>query len=504
MIRRSIAYLLLLCSTVAMGQFSPLKPYYDRVYRKLALDEEYSTVRRITFANIVLPPGLLKDVELVGADGRRMQFKSAASGPGKSSNFLYQLYYLPPRDPFEPPQPIRLVEKREFTTFNPYGGTQTDVAETEFLLEDFLALRRNAEGTYGLLQKFILDRDVAGLADTLGAKIYRPRPQQAYAVVDNNRDYINYARVNDRYPFGDIDRENRPFSLDATFSSLTLSHKLFYAQESAIGIHGFGIEAGFPDRFINHISFQTPAVYWGGRFLLFFHMDNELEIREGFFVDLKVLGRTPVNSAKFINENLGILGPFVRLDPPKINVNRGAAVEINTGSPFNSRLPFIHFAYAGGWEEYEQPFVTFTQDDRQKAYYANRSWEASMAFFWNLDEDLFNRLRLELGAGTYEILLVEYSEPGKVATFGKLRSMSQVQPLLGIDYTHVSTRATFGVRFRFFENRPTFMPWLKVFHEGLHEVRFEAAILTGPVGRGLREWEVQKGSVIQLRYRYGF
>jgi len=82
--------------------------------------------------------------------------------------------------------------------------------------------------------------------------------------------------------------------------------------------------------------------------------------------------------------------------------------------------------------------------------------------------------------------------------------MSQVQPLLQLHYTHVSNRARFGAHVRFFDNRLTFTPWFKVFESGPHEVRLESILMPKPVGRSTREWEVDHGNLIQIRYRYGF
>jgi hypothetical protein len=84
------------------------------------------------------------------------------------------------------------------------------------------------------------------------------------------------------------------------------------------------------------------------------------------------------------------------------------------------------------------------------------------------------------------------------------RPASQVQPLLEADFTHQSHRAAFGVWVRFFDNRLTVGPWLKVFKVPYHEVRLEAMVMPKPIGRSLRDWEAVHASLIQLRYRYGF
>jgi len=131
-------------------------------------------------------------------------------------------------------------------------------------------------------------------------------------------------------------------------------------------------------------------------------------------------------------------------------------------------------------------------------------WEASLSYFWNVDRSMYNRFRFDVGAGTYDVRLVGYRPDGTVSSDAKVRGMSQVQPLLQLQYTHESNRARFGARVRFFDNRLTFTPWFKVFETGPHEVRLEAILMPRSVGRSLRVWEVDHGNLIQIRYRFGF
>jgi len=217
-----------------------------------------------------------------------------------------------------------------------------------------------------------------------------------------------------------------------------------------------------------------------------------------------VLARSPVNTASLIDRwHLNAASPVMNLDPPRLNTTPGAVVEITTGAPYY-RLPFFTFLYAGGNTAYADPFVTFGSPGAEYAYYSVRKWEASLGYFWNTDEPMYNRFRFDIGAGTYDIRQVQYDAQGKYAADTKARGMSQVQPLLQLNYTHVSSRARSGANVRFFDNRLTFTPWLKIIDRGLHELRLEAIILPRPIGRSLHPWEAERANLLQLRYRYGF
>ena len=476
---------------------------------------------------------LLQGETLDGSDGNTITFRKDVTSGGKTGlrteTYRYRISYLPAT--FDMPlQIVRVVEtartqstrKLSFQGNDPTAEAgerdevDTTVTEHVLELEDILLIQSRAKPTggtnggrnnpqYEALEQLLKTLERKGRVSSLRTNESGDDPgSHFYSTAESNRDFIRFARVNDHHPFADIVRDERPYSLEATFSSLTFGHKLLYAGAETIGIHGFGLEMGFGDRVLNLISFQSPALNWGVRLLLFFNDARGSLIDSSFFLNVKVLARSPVNTASLIDRwRLNAASPVMDLDPPRLNTTAGTVVEITTGAPYD-RLPFFTFLYAGGNTEYADPFVKFGSPGAEYAYYSVKQWEASLAFFWNADEAMYNRFRFDIGAGTYDIRQVQYDAQGRYATDTKARGMSEVQPLLQMNYTHVSSRARFGATVRFFDNRLTFTPWLKIIDRGLHELRLEAIILPRPIGRSLHPWEADRANLLQLRYRYGF
>ena len=505
---------------------------YDLIKEKVTTDARNTNLMEtddLTFYD--LAP--LQGETLEGGDGNTMTFRKDVTSGGKTGlrkeTYRYRISYLPAT--FDMPlQIMRVVEtvRTESTRRLSFQGTdaaaeaggqnEVDTTVTEHILdlEDILLLQSRATakgGTgdrpgsvqYAALEQVLVGLERKGRVSALRAKESgNELDPRFYNTSESNRDFIRYARVNDHHPFADIVREERPYSLEATFSSLTFGHKFLYAGVETIGIHGFGFEMGFGDRVLNLVSFQSPALTWGVRLLLFFNDARGSLIDSSFFLNLKVLARSPVNTASLIEQwHLNAASPVMNLDPPRLNTTPGAVVEVTTGAPYY-RLPFFTFMYAGGNNELGDPYVKFGSPGAEYAYYSVKQWEASLGYFWNTDEPMYNRFRFDIGAGTYDIRQVQYDAQGKYATDTKVRGMSQVQPLLQVNYTHVSGRARFGATVRFFDNRLTFTPWLKIIDRGLHELRLEAIILPRPIGRSLHAWEAERANLLQLRYRYGF
>jgi hypothetical protein len=491
---------------------------YDQHLQKLIKDKIEYDVRNtnlLTTGNLSAEDlADLRTVTLRGASDDPFTFKrsivdGSKTGGNTKTDYFYSIEFLG-ETPSRPLQLMRISEVKVVTL--PQGaGTQGAMPETSrtwFNLEDILT----AEGRIGNRQPetaaLIPIQKVLGNLERKGkiqAKRQTTGERGPLASDESNREYIWSARVNDHHPFADLnDPDSRPLVLDLTFSSLAISHKSLYVGSESIGIHGFGFEAGFGDRVLNHVSFQSPMLSWGPRFLIFFKDAGEGGVDTSFFVDLRILGRTPMNTASFINSwRLHVASPVMSLDPPRLNVTSGVTFEVMTGLPY-SRMPFLTFRYSGGSREFQSPYVRFGEGDSSFAYYSTRQWEGALSYFWAMDKAAFNRLRFDFGAGTYDVRRVLYTASGAVSNDVKARAMSQVQPLLALTYTHVSRRARFGAQVRMFDNRLTFSPWLKVFRSGLHEFRLEAVLMPRPVGRSLREWEVDHGNLVQVRYRYGF
>jgi hypothetical protein len=333
----------------------------------------------------------------------------------------------------------------------------------------------------------------------------------------NNLDFLNYARVNDYHLFRNFGQSGRgrrvevgsdsstlPYYVDLTFSRVSVSHEIL-SSEHALSLRGFGLEFGFGDRTLNLLSYQAPYLRWGGRFLIGLR-GNSNRLEDEDFLDLKILGRSKMNTAKLINRmKLNELSPVMSLNPPLLNVTSGVAFDFSF-SRFSSRLPFVSISYSRGSEDFSNPYVRFGSGGSKSAYFSTIQWEASLSYYWNTDMAKANRFRLDLGAGAYKVCLVDYNQDDQVIVASVDHPLSSVQILIALDYTHCSnnSQTLFGAGARFFDNRLTLTPWLKVLKIPPHEVRIECMYISPVLGRSPFAWETSGGTLMQFRYRVGF
>jgi hypothetical protein len=306
------------------------------------------------------------------------------------------------------------------------------------------------------------------------------------------------------------------YTIDASFSRIALSHEALHS-ESALGIPRFGVEVGFDDPILSLLPYQAPVISYGA--VLFFNATSEqTDILDRKFLQLKFMGRSRFNADRFCRD-LGafkyIFTPLITSGGPTLNVAvPGFGFEIMT-SKLGS-LPYLNFLYAGGSKTYENPVYASGPTEHRLAYWSSMQWRGSMAFYFNLESDPeyyisdptgkhLNIIRLDLGAGTYNVAAVEYDKDGRVlATTGVVKA-SRIQPYLAVEYVHASrVKTAFGVRAAYFDNRIDLLAWISLFKIGRHELRLEGTDIFGPFGRALFAWENSGSALMQFRYRLGF
>jgi len=300
-----------------------------------------------------------------------------------------------------------------------------------------------------------------------------------------------------------VDEGALPYYVDLSFTHLSFSHSIFTSPQ-ALGISGFGFELGFGDNVLNLVSIQSPYLSVGGRALIGLS-GSQVRMEEQNFVELRVLGRVPVNSAKIIADLKSLNNSWIMsLKPSPLNVTPGFAVEM-VMKRFHEYLPYVTFYFSHGSRNYADPFVSFGPPEAEFSYFSRTQWMASLSYFFNTDPSMNNRFKMELGAGSYDIRLVSYNENHKPVGVSTARGLSNVQALIGFDYTFAtkSKETLFGMRTQFFDNRFSVSPWLKILYVAPHELRLESINITAPIGRLRQEWETTGGSMIQLRYRLG-
>jgi hypothetical protein len=332
-----------------------------------------------------------------------------------------------------------------------------------------------------------------------------------------NGDYRNYAAIHSPHRYTKAStaanaRRKRdisdtsielPFYIDLSvfpLERIAFSHDLLSAPEG-LGLLGFGFEAGFEDRVLGLLSYQTSYLRIGGR-LLFTLSGRQDNIGDDYFLDLRILGRVP-RSMRYTRSRLNLPTWILNYDDPKLNVTGGVIFDISLGR-FDYRMPFINLYYAHGSSDYSRPLYTAADNT---AFFSRTQWEASLAYYWNTDRRRYNRFRLDLGAGAYNIYLVGPYDGRDVSVSPYLfHGLTSVQALISLDYTHASNndQTMFGMKLRWFDNRITVAPWLKIFSIAPHEVRLEGTIQTPPVARTAEPWEGLGALRLQLRYRLGF
>ena len=310
--------------------------------------------------------------------------------------------------------------------------------------------------------------------------------------------------------------ERLGYALDFSLSKITFTHELLFS-EHALGIPGFGVEIRLDDPLLSLLTYQAPAIAWGGRLLLNATGDKR-DILDKDFLELKLLAKTRFNARQFY-EDLGALKypftPLVSADQPSLNIaTPGFAFEIATSKWWD--LPYLNFSFSSGSTRFENPVSVFGPEGKHSAYWSTTQWRGSMAFYFNLDSEpefyipdgsrkRLNIVRLDLGVGTYNVSRADYDPEGKVLrTEGLVRS-SRIQPYVSAEYVHASQVKTgFGGKLVYFDNRVTLTMWISLFKIGYHELRLEGTQIMGPFGRGRFDWETTGGTLMQFRYRLGF
>ncbi len=418
--------------------------------------------------------------------------------------FRYRFVYHPMQfqidDTALPLVPLLVDEIGEEGERGPEGfvGTRRTYRRV-FDLKGFLLMHKDYPTEFKTLVADLRKYHLMQKGMPLGSKISRA-PEVRSPVAEGNTGYFRYTTSSEGFVGNPHTRE--PYAIDATWSAVRVSLG-FASTDQWLGIHSFGFEMGFGDRVLSLLSYQSPYLAWGGRLLLFFEGKGS-RFDSSFFFDVRIRGRSPVKTQRFVQRwKLHKASPIASLDKGLINVTSGAAIELRTGRPFNERMPFFAFYYSGGPKNFDHPSTSFMRGTKRLAYFSTIQWEAVLGYYWYLDDKSYNTIKLDIGAGSYNIWLAELDSLNTARSYEQVLPLTNVKALLAFDFLHDSHSARFGVRTRLFDNRLTLQPWLKIFRNEPHELRLEFSWLTRVFGRSALPWEVEQGSILHVRYRYG-
>lgn len=322
----------------------------------------------------------------------------------------------------------------------------------------------------------------------------------------DNKDFLNFLRVNGshRYP-KDItqspQRQRRrgqqetsssggsEFLVFGSFSSVN-----FFHSSMDFGFSSVSAEINLGNNVLNLLPWESMSLSAGIRAFVTVSGDAQ-NVNDDFLIDAKIMGRTSLNFSNFV----GSL-PFLAASKPRLHITPGVIIDLKTTRIFG--LPFINLYFATGSKDFDKPYVVLTDNIETFSYFTTTQWEASMSFFWNSNEKMNLRFKMDLGAGQYDVTRAAYTP-----VFSTAQIYNQVQPMMAFYFNFVPEgNELFGSQFRFFDSRLTLSFWMKILEFAPdHLFRFETKYITTPFFRNNHPWEVDNSSsIIQIKYRYGF
>ena len=330
----------------------------------------------------------------------------------------------------------------------------------------------------------------------------------------DNTDFLNFMRANSLHWYPKVaqksstkkgrgagasttaDAASSPdFRIDAGFSSVSFSHKVMDFSFGAAGV-----ELTMEEPVLHAVPFGNNTLGFGFRTLLNLAKDNK-NPNGGMILDASLLGRIRMNTADIVS-NL----PFALNAKSNFHVGTSAAVDLHVTRPFG--MPFLNAYIAIGGRGFSSPYVTFTDRtvaNQKYAYFSFTQAEGSFSFYWNTNDKLSSRFRIDVGLGYYDMLKAYY--PGNRTTAAKHEIVDNtISPVVTLYYTFAPEQNDiFGIKARVFDSVVKGEAWLKLLElDGGHTFRFASTVFSDPVGRAIREWENQGSVFFQIRYRYGF
>jgi len=481
---------------------------YDDLYRKIDLklkkDSSYLNLNYIDFSGPISIP--VNVATLPRRDDDPFSFKV-------NDNTTYRFVFLMDAVGFDSLELLYIDQRVDKSAAEGGffggggGGPQTDITRV-FQFKDMYDLKLNHPEQYLVLYNKVTEY-LKKNDDTPPEKLLRISPdtdiQTSLGISSrDNTDYLNFMRTNHLhwYPKPKVIQKAKrgaaqeevktPFRIDASFSHISFSHEVM---DFAMG--GASVEYGFEEKVMNLLPYQATLFNAGFRTLISIS-DKKVDLNKAVMVDVKIMGRLRMNTAKMV----GSL-PFVAASKPNLNMGTSGAIDVQLTRPFS--LPFLNFYLNAGGPAYTSPYVTIPKGKDREAYFTFSQAEATMSFYWNASDKLTSRFRMDIGAGYYDVWKGTYIGTSKSASKKEL-IQDNFYPIVDFYFNFISDGdELYGLRTRFFDSQVLLTSWLKLAEiSGGHIIRFEGTYISAPVARKTRPWEtLEGGAILQLRYRYG-
>jgi hypothetical protein len=291
------------------------------------------------------------------------------------------------------------------------------------------------------------------------------------------------------------------FHLDASIYSLSFSHKFM-----RFGIGGASLELDVEEPLMNMLPLQS--MLFNGGFRTIFMLGDKNTPKKNTYIDAKFQVRY------FLSKTLPFDGewqfnnfPIIFADDVRLNTTTGMLADLNVTRPFT--LPFMRLYFTISSDDFSSPNVVLNgnpdiNNGGAYAYFTQNQFLYTMSFFWNGDERMQNMFKMDIGIGYYDVYLVEYG--GGLTIKDTRMVFDKIQPYVKLYYTFApSDIPLFNVNVKVYDSQATIGGWFRLFRtkDGVHSIRFDMQYITAPIGRDLRDWEINGGLALNLRYRYG-
>ena len=381
--------------------------------------------------------------------------------------------------------------------------------------DDLYYLRRNYPKKYAKLQSYLLKDPMyenAIMVNANNIKYPKLLGKAGYSV-SNNKNYLYFNNSNSMHYYpnarliyntnfdqnfdtlkSSLESVSEHWNVDASFSHITFRHlwmrKFFgYSNDNT----GLSIELNVQDNLLNLLPWQGMSISLGARSL--FILDTLHPVYENNFINAKV-----AYIFRFANYSFVDKLPFFFGSKPKLNLGSRAMFNFYITHPFT--LPDLNFYLAIGKKEFTEPFIVLNKENNLYSYFSITQAFATMSFYWNTRSDDFNRFRIDLGAGYYDMFKIFYKADFNVKKIIKLDG--KIIPLLILYYNFVPRgNDLLGVKLKVFDAVGMLSVWVKLLDFDSSTLRFETIYLSKPMGRKMREWEANSSVFFQFRFRYG-
>lgn len=481
---------------------------YDDFYRKIDLklkkDSSYLNLHYIDFTGPIAVPTLV--TSLPRKDDEPFSFKA-------NENTSYRFVFLMDAVGIDSLELLYIEQRVDKSAAEGGffggggGGPQTEITKV-LIFKDMYDLKLNHFDQYSALYNKVSDY-IKKNEDAPPEKLLRINPDTEIKTSlgissRDNTDYLNFMRTNHLHWYpkpkivvkakrGAVQEEVKTsFRLDASFSQISFSHEFM-----DFAMAGASVEYGFNEKVLNLLPYQATPFTAAFRTLISIS-DKKTDLNKAIMIDVKLMGRLKLNTAKIMSSL-----PFIAADKPKLNMGTSAGFDIQLTRPFS--LPFLNIYLNAGGTAFTSPYVTIPKGKDKEAYFSFSQAEATMSFYWNASDKMTSRFRMDVGAGYYDVWKGIYIGTSKYASQKEL-VQDNFYPVINFYFNFISDNSEFfGFKARFFDSQASVGSWLKLVEiGGGHIIRFEGTYISAPIARKMRPWETSGGAILQLRYRYGF